>query len=242
MAGVPDAEAEARRQGIGFLAGAELSVAAPWGEMHLLLYGPTLDHPVLQGFLGNARAARAERGRTMVSRLRALGVSLSLEDVLAAAAAAPVGRPHVARALIAAGAVGSIEEAFDRFLGRGAPAFVPKQLPPLAEVTRMAREIGAVTSAAHLGLRGTRACLETFTSQGLDAVEVAHPSHPPAVRAALERTASELGLLRTGGSDWHGAAGASPSHSTIGAVRVPLAWIEAIREACRQRRAGAAVG
>lgn len=106
----------------------------------------------------------------------------------------------------------------------------------------MAREIGAVTSAAHLGLRGTRACLEAFASQGLDAVEVAHPSHSPAARAALERGASELGMLRTGGSDWHGAADASPSHSTIGAVRVPLAWTEAIREACRRRRPGAAVG
>lgn len=242
VAGLAEAGSEAARLGLELLAGAELSVHAPWGEMHLLLYGVRLDHPALHATLARARAARAERGAEMVGRLCRLGVAVRVADVDAVAAGAPIGRPHVARAMMATGAVGSLEEAFDRFLGRGRPAYVPKELLSLATVTGLAREIGAVTSAAHLGFRGTRRVLEAFAGDGLDGVEVRHPSHAPAARAALERHAADLRLLRTGGSDWHGTADASPSHSTIGSERVPLDWLEAIRGRSRERAPGRGAG
>jgi hypothetical protein len=136
--------------------------------------------------------------------------------------------------------VASVGEAFERFLGRGRPAFVPKTLPPFGEVAALVRRIGGVSSAAHLGLRGTREALGRLRADGLDAVEVHHPSHRAPTRRRLDRLAGELGLLRSGGSDWHGADDVSPSHSTIGSEAVPLEWVDAIRRLSRERRRGAA--
>jgi 3',5'-nucleoside bisphosphate phosphatase len=235
VAGLAEAGPEAARAGLELLPGVEVAVRAPWGEMHLLLYGEGLGHPVLQGALDRARAERAARGEAMVACLNRLGVAVSVAEVEAQAAGAPVGRPHVARALVAAGTVRTLEEAFDRFLGRGRPAYVPRPLPPLTEVASLVRRIGAVASAAHLGARASRALLAAFAADGLDAVEVHHPSHSAAQRAQLERWAGELGLLRTGGSDWHGAPGVGPSHATVGSERVPLAWVERIRALSRDR-------
>jgi hypothetical protein len=145
----------------------------------------------------------------------------------------------VARALIARGAVRNIEEAFDRFLGRGRPAFVPKVLPALEEITSLIKRSGGVSSMAHPKDRATREALIEWKAQGVDAVEVRHPSHGPQVRATLERLAGELGLLTTGGSDSHGEAAASPSHSVVGGERIPLAWVDRIESLARSRRAGA---
>jgi predicted metal-dependent phosphoesterase TrpH len=240
VAGVAEAATEGRVVGVEVVPACELSVQAAWGELHLLVYAVPVEDPDLRAALDRARSSRADRGRSMVESLNRLGVPLSLGEVDAAAGSAPLGRPHVARALIAKGVVGSFAEAFDRFLGRGRPAFVPKRLPPFAEVAELVRRVGGVSSAAHLGPRGTRESLGRLRSEGLDAVEVHHPSHTASARKLLDRLAAELGLLRTGGSDWHGAEELSPSHSTIGAEAIPVAWVDAIRELSRRRKQGAA--
>ncbi len=241
LAGTPAAEATGTALGVIVLAGCEFSVKVDWGEAHLLGYLLPSDHPDLNAFLATMRSARAERGRAIVIAIQRCGVRLDFAAVEALSVGAAIGRPHVARALIAAGIVKTFDEAFDRFLGRGRPAFVAKLLPPVAEVAALVRSAGGVTSMAHLKDRGTRASLISFRDQGVDGVEVYHPGHSGPVRQELERLAGELGMLRTGGSDSHGGAAVSPSHSVIGGERVPIEWVDAMIAFAASRRAGASV-
>lgn len=233
VAGVPAAIAAGERHGIRVIGGCEFSVAAPWGEMHVLGYFLPSDSRVLEDFLVACRADRSRRGRAMVDRLHRLGLPLSEDDVLAEAEGAAVGRPHVARALLRKGLVGSIAEAFDRFLGRGRPAFVEKVLPSFARVAALVHQVGGVVSAAHLKDRATRGLLLQLRAEGLDAVETRHPSHDPDLRARLTDLALELDLLRTGGSDWHGDPMEDETHGAIGSQQVPLAWLERLEAARR---------
>src|SRR5262249_6531888 len=140
--------------------------------------------------------------------------------------------------LLARGVVKSFDEAFDRFLGRGRPAYVPKALPEVAEVTALVRSAGGVTALAHPKDRGSRDMLERLKDQGIDAVEGRHPSHSAAVRTKLECLARTLGMLPTGGSDSHGQPSASSAHSVVGGERVPLEWVDAIVALARSRGGG----
>lgn len=231
LGGVPAAMAAGERLGVRVVGGCEFSVAAPWGEMHVLGYFLAPGIEVLEAFLTDCRADRARRGRAMVDRLHRLGIPVSHEDVLAEAEGGAVGRPHVARALLRRGQVASVGEAFDRYLGRGRPAFVEKSLPGFAEVADLVHRVGGVVSAAHLKDRGSRSLLLHLRESGLDAVETRHPSHDPDVRARLTEFALDLGLLRTGGSDWHGDPVGDETHGALGSQNVPLAWLAALEAA-----------
>lgn len=236
LAGTAEARREAEALGLRLLSGCEFSVAVAWGEAHLLGYQLPEDDPAVNRFLVEMRSRRAERGVAMVAAINRCGVALSHQRVEAIAAGAPIGRPHVARALVEAGVTRSIDEGFDRFLGRGRPAFVGKELPTLVEVTDLVKRAGGVSSLAHLKDRGTRANLLSYRAQGVDGVEVAHPSHSGPVREELARLARELGLLPTGGSDAHGEAAVGPSHGEVGAVRIPMDWVVAIEAVAASRR------
>jgi predicted metal-dependent phosphoesterase TrpH len=231
LAGVPAAIAAGEQVGIRVIGGCEFSVAAPWGEMHVLGYFLPPGTALLEDFLVRCRADRERRGRAMVERLHRLGIGVSDADVLAEAEGGAVGRPHVARALVRRGDVSSVGEAFDRYLGRGRPAFVEKSLPTFIEVAELVHRVGGVVSAAHLKDRGTRSLLVHFKQMGLDAVETRHPSHDPDVRARLTEFALDLGLHRTGGSDWHGDPVGDEAQIAIGSQNVPLAWLEALEGA-----------
>jgi hypothetical protein len=231
--GVPAALATGERLGVRVIPGCEFSVTAGWGEIHLLAYFLPVGTPRLDEFLKLRRDDRADRGKEIVERLQALGLAVELDDVLAEAAGGAIGRPHVARALVRRGHAADLNEAFDRYVGYGRPGFVEKRLPTLTEVAALVHDLGGIVSAAHLKDRGTRSTLRKLKDQGLDAVETRHPSHDPDVRARLTNHALELGLLRTGGSDWHGDAVALPNGS-IGSQAVPFEWLEQL-EAARSR-------
>lgn len=223
--GLPAAFDAGARVGVRIIGGCEFSVAAPWGEMHLLGYFLTPGAPPVEAFLTAARAMRSDRARAMVSALHRSGVAISFDDVLAHADRAALGRPHVARALLQLGHVTSIQAAFDRYLGRGKPGYVEKVLPPFAEVAALVHAEGGVVSAAHLKSEGTRARLEALKEAGLDAVEVRHPSHDGERVAILTEAAIQLDLARTGGSDWHGEDAASGGHADLGSQQVPDDWL-----------------
>lgn len=239
VAGVAEARQAGQALGVKVIAGCEFSVKVEWGEMHLLGYLLPDQNAELSSTLDRMRTGRAERGVAMVDAIRRIGFPVEVADVERIAAGAPIGRPHVARVLLERKIVRTFDEAFDRFLGFGRPAYVPKALPELAEITGLIRRVGGVSSAAHLRDRGSRALLATFRDQGLDAVEVRHPSQSLTVRADLERSAAALGLLRTGGSDSHGEAAVSPSHSVVGGERVPMAWVEAMERLAVERQPAA---
>jgi predicted metal-dependent phosphoesterase TrpH len=228
VSGLPAAQLAADAHGVRLIGGCEFSVAVTWGEMHLLGYFLPVADPRLDLYLEECRADRERRARGMVHKLRSLGVEITDEQVMAEADGGAVGRPHVARALVRIGAVANVNAAFDKYLGRSRPAFVEKALPPFAEVAALVHALGGIVSAAHLKDRGTRTNLRLLRDQGLDAIETRHPSHDGEMRARLTDIAAELGLGRSGGSDWHGDGPAGYGHSEMGSQEVPMDWLEAL--------------
>jgi len=226
LGGIPEALAAGERFGVRVIGGCEFSAAAPWGEMHVIGYFLPSNSPDLDAFLERCRADRVRRAKEMVERLLRLGVGLSFESVLHESGGGAVGRPHVARAIVRHGGAIDMGDAFDRYLGRGRPAFVEKTLPAFRTITELVHADGGLVSVAHLKERGTRSFIERLKGEGLDAVETRHPSHDPDLRARLTDIALKLGLLRTGGSDWHGDPEPGVNHGTIGSQHVPHEWLD----------------
>jgi 3',5'-nucleoside bisphosphate phosphatase len=226
VAGIPEALAAGEQYGVRVVGGCEFSAASPWGEMHVLGYFLPAESPQLEEFLERCRADRVRRAQEMVQHLQRLGVDLSFESVLQESAGGAVGRPHVARAIVRHGGAIDLGDAFDRFLGRGRPAFVEKALPQFRIIAELVHATGGLVSVAHLKERGTRAFIDRLKGEGLDAVETRHPSHDPDLRARLTDITLQLGLLRTGGSDWHGDPEPGVTHGTIGSQSVPIEWLE----------------
>ncbi len=231
-AGLDAAREAGAASGVRVVGGCEFSVAAPWGEMHLLGYFLEPGDPTIERFLAAARQDRTRRAAAMVGRLRELGLAISDGDVAREADGAAMGRPHVARALRRLGHVGSIQAAFDRYIGFGRPAFVAKALPTFAAVAELVHRRGGVVSAAHLKAHGTHEVLASLQGEGLDAVEVRHPSHDGDRVAILTEAALALGLARTGGSDWHGEELPAGSHGALGSQSVPAEWLDALEARC----------
>ncbi|HSM17817.1 MAG TPA: PHP domain-containing protein [Gemmatimonadales bacterium] len=236
LAGLTEACEAGEQVGLRVVSGCEFSVAATWGELHVLGYFLPSGSEEIETFLAARRDDRYRRAGGMVSRLHGLGVKIEFDHVLETAGGGAIGRPHVAQALVDRGAVRDAQDAFDRYLGRGKPAFVAKNLPRFRDVADLVHRVGGLVSAAHMKDRGTRRALRRLQEEGLDAVEIRHPSHTPEVRTALAAHAADLGLLPTGGSDWHGDAGSTPSLTTIGAQQVPEEWLHQL-ERRREERA-----
>jgi len=225
-AGLAEAQRTGVSLGVRVVGGCEFSVGVRWGEMHLLGYFIPHDDADIEAFLVDARSDRDRRAREMVSRLSGLGVQVRVEDVLHEAAGGAVGRPHVARALKAAGHVRNVQQAFDRYIGQGRPAFVEKRLPTLRAVADLVHSKGGLVSAAHLKSLGTHSNLSELQAEGLDAVETRHPSHDGDTVATITEAALLLGLGRSGGSDWHGEVDTIGSHARIGSQLVPDEWLQ----------------
>jgi predicted metal-dependent phosphoesterase TrpH len=221
VAGLSEAQAAGAELGVRLVNGVELSAVEGETETHLL--GLHLrDTEVLERGLAGLREMRARRARTIVERLNALGVAVSFEAVLAQAGSGVVGRPHVARALIAEGWATDARDAFDRYLGAGRPAYVAKEQLSMCDAIAMIHTAGGLAVLAHPGPGGTRERIEALRALGLDGVEVKHPSHSPADTTRLRGLCEQLGLLPSGGSDWHGAA---DGPRTIGMMQVPAEWL-----------------
>jgi len=227
---VPEATRAGEPLGVRVVSGCEFSVKAPWGELHLLAYFLPPGHPRLEQFLLGTRTARQRRAEQIVGHLRRLGVSIELADVERVAGGGALGRPHVARVLVQRGASVDIGDAFARYLGRGRPAYVEKPLPTLDEVAALVHAVGGVVVAAHLGAHGNDDQIRRFQAQGLDGVEVRHPSHPPNIERRLTLLAQRLGLAISGGSDWHGDTEFGDSHAPLGGIDVPLEWLEQLEQ------------
>ena len=222
MAGVPEAVAAGEQLGIRVVAGVELSAYDDVAEIHLLglhINEPSGIESALEGF----RRDRRDRAVEIVKRLQTLGVPLSMDAVLAQADGGAIGRPHVARALISAGYARDSRDAFDRYLGAGRPANVPKARLEISEAIALVHAAGGVAVYAHPGADGTVARIGRLTEIGLDGVEVRHPGHGAEDTARLGALAGHFGLVPSGGSDWHGAA---HGPRVLGAMKVPFEWLE----------------
>lgn len=221
VAGVAEAREAGAQLGVRVVAGVELSAVDGGAETHLLgLHLARLD--TIERHLVVFRRTRRERAGRMVERLHALGIPLPLDAVLAEAGDAAIGRPHVARALVAAGHARDIRDAFDRLLGNGRPAFVPKHRLSLGEAIALVHEAGGLAVLAHPGGGATRERLDALRADGLDGVEVLHPGHSAEDIARITTLADHLDLVPSGGSDWHGA---KSGPRVIGSMHVPDTWL-----------------
>lgn len=202
---------------ITFVPGIELSTVNDGVELHLLGYHVDSADERFRSELTGFRAQRLGRISRMVERLNEMGAQVSTEDVLAQAGPGVVGRPHLAAALVRGGYAESMDDAFRRFIGRSGSAFIPRPAPTTEDAIALVRRCGGVPVLAHPGSSVSDATVERLAEAGLGGVEVWHPHHAaPAVRR-YRMLASRLGLIETGGSDFHG-----PGRSAeLGTSRVP---------------------
>lgn len=200
------------------VAGVELSITVDGTEVHLLAYGVDPTNSSLQKHLRSMRTARQERVRRIVERLRGEGIDLD-DDVLEEEIqeSSSVGRPHVAEALVRAGHVDTIRQAFDRYLGREGPGFVAKPEFPAQDALAMVHQADGIGVLAHPGHWTSSACIRHLVDAGLDGIETVHPSHDASLRQYYERLARGYDVLTTGGSDYHGRSEDEDAHfGTLG--------------------------
>lgn len=233
VAGLPEAHVAGAQLDIRIVNGVELSAVDGDVETHLL--GLHLqDTLTIEHGLEALRGMRQRRGREIVDKLVALGVKITFDDVLHHAAGGAVGRPHVARALVGDGWAVDVRDAFDRYLGAGRPAYVAKEQLGMADAIAMIHGAGGMAVLAHPAGSGTRERLTALAALGMDGVEVKHPSHSSGDTTRLRTLCEQLGLVASGGSDWHGAA---DGPRTIGMMQVPYEWLSRQDEWIAARRA-----
>ncbi len=219
--GVAEAIAAGAELGVRVVTGVELSAVEDNSETHIL--GLHLSDPgVLEARLIALRDMRRSRAERIVVRLNELGVRIEFTAVLDQAAGGAIGRPHVARAMIAEGWAVDLRDAFDRYLGNGRPAFVGKDRLPVVDAIELIHRAGGLAILAHPGSSGTNERIAAFVAQGIDGVEVRHPSHSSEDVARLLALVEHYSLVPSGGSDWHGAEGGP---RTLGMMRVPAEWL-----------------
>jgi len=211
--GLEEALAEGQRIGFEVIPGIEISAEHSPGSMHLLGYFLDIHHPLLNEKLAYLQKARAERNPKIVENLNRLGVKISYDEVIRASGGGQVGRPHFAQVLQEKGYVRTFQEAFDRFLKKGASAYVDKVRFSSTEAIHFIREAGGVAVVAHpntLGVNGSKAfeaLLLQLIREGLEGIEVHYPEHSPPETAQYKFLAEKHGLVITGGTDYHGIEG-----------------------------------
>jgi predicted metal-dependent phosphoesterase TrpH len=207
VSGLAACAAAAAEVGVRLVTGIELSAELHGREVHVL--GHLLDpaSPALGALQRFALDERRERMVRMVKRANDAGMQLTLEQVVAQSGGDNLGRPHLARALVARGYVGSVKEAFDKYLRDGGPLFVDRARMEAAAAIALVHQAHGTASLAHPGAnKVSQQELRGLADSGLDAVEALHPEHVPSQAEAYTRWAEALGMLITAGSDFHGPA------------------------------------
>lgn len=227
--GVEEAARAGQRAGLDVLAGVEINTDHGTTEIHVLGYCMDIANARFQKTIGWLREGRLNRARAMVDRLRALGCPLDWDSVVEIARPGAIGRPHLADALVRAGFAASRHDAFNRFLGNNGPAYVPRQRFDATEAIRAIRDAGGVPVVAHPAKIGNDSLIRPLAEAGLLGIEARHPDHSLRDADHYRRMADALGLLWTGGSDFHGNNEARP----LAGVTVPLEQARKVRAAAR---------
>lgn len=220
-----------------FIPGAELTAEHQDTEVHIIGYFLDTHNPALLARIATFQAVRQNRIHEMVAALNKMGVPLKVEAVFALANCRSPGRPHVARALVKEKLVGSLDEAFERFLKKNRPAWVPKTKMSALESVDLIHQAGGLAVMAHPGLNHNDDIIPDLVAVGLDGLECFHTKHSTTMSEHYLEIAEKHGLLVTGGSDCHGYSKGRP---LIGTVRLPYGHIErlhAARKAAAEARA-----
>jgi predicted metal-dependent phosphoesterase TrpH len=219
--GIAEAVATGAELGVRVVPGVELSAVEGDVETHILglHLSETREMETRLVALRDMRRTRAER---IVARLNDLGVRIEFASVLEQAAGGAIGRPHVARAMIAEGWAVDFRDAFERYLGNGKPAYVGKDRLAIVDAIGLIHRAGGLAILAHPAHGATRERVAMFAQLGIDGVEVRHPSHSAEDIARIMALVEHFSLVPSGGSDWHGA---TDGPRTLGTMRVPAEWL-----------------
>ncbi len=225
------ADAAAAGTGLEIVPGTEFSAELDGSSVHVLGYWIDPADAPLQAEMDRLRNERERRAEQIVERFHELGVPVDIARVRELAGAAPIGRPHIARAVVETGAASDLQEVFDEWLADGKPANVPKYAVDPVAAVELIRGAGGVAVLAHPGLYGrdgagiAAATIEAMVAVGLAGIEADHPDHTPEQRAHYGDLARALGLLMTAGSDFHGER----KQHQLGDATTSRATVEALR-------------
>jgi len=210
----------------------ELSALAGESDVHMLGYYVTVEDSAFQTKLRAFRESRLTRGQEMVEKLASLGMPLAWSRVIEIAEGV-VGRPHIARAMVEAGYVENIKEAFTRFIGNEGPAYVARDRMTPVEAVELIHEAGGVAVLAHPALVSDwQSLMPALIAGGLDGVEVAHPANDGTTRLNLRAIAKRHDLIMTGGSDFHGPQ--VKPHNALGSITPPVGAVTLLRERAKR--------
>lgn len=237
VAGCADAADEAQKLGLDFLCGIEISAEYPHpGTMHILGYGVDPSNPALKSLTETLLAGRDNRNPRIVAKLNDMGVAVSMKEWEEEARGGVLGRPHLAAILNRKGYVSSIKQAFDKYLGQGSPAYFDKErLTPRQAIERIHAAGGVAVLAHPVQLRTQNDAqlervIKDLADLGLAGLETIHSDHDAMVVEKYSHLADRFGLLKTGGSDFHGANKKDISLGLARDRRIPRAMFDALRE------------
>jgi len=200
----------------------ELTAELDGVELHLIGYFIDTEHPRLLGEMAKFQSVRQNRIREMVARLNKLNIPLEAEAVFAIANCRSPGRPHVGRALVQAGFCATLDEAFERFLKKHRPAWVPKFKISAVDAMALIHEAGGVAVLAHPGLNRSDDVIPLLVEAGMDGIECYHTKHTPSTCERYLAVAEQSHLIVTGGSDCHGLNKGKP---LIGTIKLPYSHV-----------------
>ena len=212
---------------IEFITGAELTAEHAGNEIHILGYFLDQHNQRLLTELARFQSVRQNRIREMVARLNELAIPLQAEEVFALANCQSPGRPHVARALVQAGHCASHDEAFERFLKKNRPAWVPKAKMSALDAVELIHQAGGLAVMAHPGLNRTDEIIPDLVAAGLDGIECFHTKHSTSASERYLMIADKHKLLVTGGSDCHGKSKGKP---LIGTIKLPYTHVDKLKQ------------
>ncbi|MDY6825809.1 MAG: PHP domain-containing protein [Bacillota bacterium] len=210
LKGLDEAAEAAKKNGIDFIPGVEISAIEEKLEIHILGYYPKRQE-VLAEILFNLQKQRYKRMEKIVARLNDLGFQITFDEVTLEAGEAAPGRAHLARLMVKKGYVATIDQAFSRFLNRGSPAYMERQTLNFAETIDFLKKAGAVPVVAHPGA-SARPLIDQLIKFGLMGIEVFHPEHNHELTNYYLGLAHDKNLIVTGGTDFHGISHEKPGY------------------------------
>jgi 3',5'-nucleoside bisphosphate phosphatase len=213
-------------EGLEFITGAELTAEIDGAELHLLGYLIDQQNPELLAAMAHFQSVRQDRIRKMVARLNELDIPLAADAVFALANCQSPGRPHVGRALVQAGFCENMDEAFERFLKKHRPAWVPKFKISAARAIELIHQAGGVAVLAHPGLNRCDHLIPGLVADKLDGLECYHSKHTAAACEYYVEMAQRHSLVVTGGSDCHGLNKGKP---LIGTIKLPYQHVRDLK-------------
>jgi 3',5'-nucleoside bisphosphate phosphatase len=242
VAGIPDALSASLDSDVEVIPGIELSVVFDDHHFHLLGYFFDFNDKNLNDKLLVLQSARDQRNREILNKLDFQGIKISEEDIRKISQTGQTGRPHIAKALCQKGVVHTFDEAFEKYLKKGACAYVSRFVYGAAEAIEMLKNTGGLTILAHpsqiaQSFAEKQTLIGRLVDLGLDGLEVYYPTHTPKIRKNLQKIAKRYDMVISGGSDFHGHVRPGTGIAGRGNVFVPAELLPKMRERCKKLKA-----